>query len=82
MAELIRYCRILYRRQPDWMKERNPLVVNNEVELARKNGSGVLGMPKGKNQIRIHHPYGYLVDEAAFLPEAEQCFNAVRPVAR
>jgi hypothetical protein len=32
--------------------------------------------------VRLFHPYGFVLDEAAFLPEAEQCFNAVRPVAR
>jgi hypothetical protein len=36
---------------------------------------------KGADQIRIHHPYGYFQDESAFLPEAREAFDAVRPVA-
>ena len=81
-TQLINYCRILFNRQPDWMKERNPLVVSNSVELKRANGSHVMAVPQGENQVRLFHPYGYMQDESAFLPEAEQSFNAVRPVCK
>lgn len=81
-TQLIAYCRILFNRQPDWMKERNPLVVSNSVELKRENGSHVMAVPQGENQVRLFHPYGYMQDESAFLPEAEQSFNAVRPVCK
>ena len=81
-TQLIDYCRILFNRQPEWMKERNPLVVSNSVELKRENGSHILAVPQGENQVRLFHPYGYMQDESAFLPEAEQSFNAVRPVCK
>lgn len=81
-TQLIDYCRILFNRQPEWMQERNPLVVSNSVELKRANGSHVLAVPQGENQVRLFHPYGYMQDESAFLPEAEQSFNAVRPVCK
>ena len=72
-TQLIQYCRILYNRQPAWMQERNPLVVSNSVELKRANGSHVMAVPQGENQVRLFHPYGYMQDESAFLPEgAEQ----------
>lgn len=81
-TQLIDYCRILFNRQPEWMQERNPLVVSNSVELKRANGSHILAVPQGENQVRLFHPYGYMQDESAFLPEAEQSFNAVRPVVK
>lgn len=81
-VQLIEYCRILYRRQPEWMQEKNKLTTDNAVELKRKNGSHVLAVPQGENQVRLYHPHLYMQDESAFLPEAEQCFNAVRPVAK
>jgi hypothetical protein len=81
-VQLIEYCRILYRRQPQWMRDRNPVVVDNAVERKFHNGSRILAVPQGENQVRLFHPYGYMQDESAFLPEAEQCFNAVRPVAK
>ena len=45
------------------------LVKDNALERVWKNGSRVLGIPKGEDQIRVHHPHGVLFDEAAFLPE-------------
>lgn len=82
VAELIQYARILHVNQPEWMRRKNPLVVDNELELRWQNGGRFLGVPKGADQIRIHHPYGYFQDESAFLPEAEASFNAVRPVCK
>lgn len=80
--QLIEYCRILYRRQPAWMQAKNRIVTDNNTELERANGSKVVAIPQGENQVRLYHPYGYLMDEAAFLPDAEQCFNAARPVVK
>jgi hypothetical protein len=82
VAELIEYARILHRNQPEWMKLKNPLVVDNELELKWAQGGRFLGVAKGADQIRIHHPYGYFQDEAAFLPEAQQAHDAVRPVVK
>lgn len=82
VSELIEYARILYNNQPAWMKKRNPLVVDNDLELKWAQGGRFLGVAKGADQIRIHHPYGYFQDESAFLPEAEASFNAVRPVCK
>lgn len=82
VAELIDYARTLIRNQPEWMKRRNPLVVDNDLELAWQNGGRFLGIPKGMDQARVHHPKGYFQDESAFLPEAQQAFDAVRPVCK
>ena len=82
VAELIEYARILHRNQEPWMQARNPLVVDNDLELKWANGGRFLGVPKGADQIRVHHPHIYFQDESAFLPEAQQAFDAVRPVAK
>lgn len=82
VAELIEYARTLVRNQPEWMRQRNPLVVDNELELVWGRGGRFLGVPKGADQIRIHHPYGYFQDESAFLPEAQEAYDAVRPVCK
>jgi hypothetical protein len=81
VVELLRYCRTLYHSQPIWLQERHPLEADNVLEMRWKNGSRVLGVPGGEAQIRIHHPFAYVVDEAAFLPDFEECLNAVLPVA-
>jgi hypothetical protein len=81
-SELVNYARILYRNQPQWMKDRNPLIVDNYLELQWKAGGRFLSVPSGEDQARMFHPHGYFQDESAFLPEAEQAFNAVRPVVK
>jgi hypothetical protein len=76
------YSECLYRNQPDWLRARHPLkapATNLQIEWA--DGGRIFGIPKGVNQMRMFHPTLYIMDEAAFLPEAEQCFNVAQPVA-
>ena len=80
--QLVNYCRILYRHQEPWMKQRYPIVTDNRDFLELANGSWIRGIPYGVNQVRSYHPTGYLMDEAAHLPEAEECFNIAAPVAK
>lgn len=80
--ELIKYCRILYDRQPEWMKARNPVVVFNTTHIKRENGSEIIAVPKGENQVRLYHPYGMMFDEAAFLPEFMAAYSTVKPVTK
>jgi hypothetical protein len=46
------------------------------------DGGRIFGIPKGEHKVRMWHPTIYVMDEAAFLPEAEQCYNAAHPVAK
>lgn len=80
--ELVNYCRILYQRQEEWMKSRVQVTTDNVTELTLSNGSHILAVPKGANQVRLFNPYGYMMGEAAFLPEAQQCYDTVQPVAK
>lgn len=82
VVELVNYCRILYRRQQPWMSERVSICRDNATELVLSNGSHIVGVPKGANQIRLFHPYGVLFDEAAFLPEFGACYDTAHPVAK
>ena len=82
VIDLIRYCTILYENQPAWMRRRHPLASEpTKTEINWKDGGRVLGIPKGEHKIRLYHPTIYVMDEAAFLPEAEQCYDAAHPVA-
>jgi len=81
-SELVGYAECLYRNQVDWLKARHPLkqeASNLAIEWA--DGGRIFGIPKGVNQLRLYHPTIYIMDEAAFLPEAEACYNAAHPVA-
>jgi len=81
--DLIRYCRILYENQPSWMKSRHALKSDpSQTQVEWASGGRILAIPKGENKIRLFHPTIYVMDEAAFLPEAEACYNAAHPVAQ
>ena len=46
VAELIGYARTLYRNQPEWMKRRNRIIVDNDTELAWKKAGAFSASPK------------------------------------
>jgi hypothetical protein len=82
VIELVNYCRILFSRQEGWMKKRSPIIADSKNRIKLSNGSEIIGVPSGANQVRLYHPHGVLFDEAAFLPEFGQSFCTVLPVAK
>jgi hypothetical protein len=79
--ELVRYIRILWENQERWLQQRYPGRATNTT-FTWQNDSRVLAVPCGEDQVRMYHPFGYFMDEAAFLPEAQHCYDAVFSVAR
>lgn len=80
--ELVGYSQQLYRNQQDWMKEKHPLAGEpSQLEQKWADGGRVFGIPKGEHKIRLYHPTLYIMDEAAFLPEAQQCYDTAHPVS-
>lgn len=81
--QLVGYAEALYRNQEPFLLKRHPLSGEaSQLSIEWKDGGRVFGIPKGEHKIRMYHPTIYVMDEAAFLPEAEQCFNAAHPVAK
>lgn len=81
--ELVGYSACLYRNQPAWLRAMQPLARDPSLlEQEWASGGRVFGIPKGEHKIRLYHPTLYIMDEAAFLPEAEQCYNAAHPVSQ
>lgn len=79
--ELVGYAECLHRNQPAWLKERHKLTSPSLTELKFAAGGRIFGIPHGEHKIRMYHPTIYIMDEAAFLREAQQCFDAAEPVA-
>jgi len=46
---------------------------------AWERGGEISAIPSGPEKIRAYHPTWYLMDEAAYLPDGEECLAAVRP---
>ena len=81
--QLLSYSECLYRNQADFLRNIHPLDSEaSALSITWKDGGKVFGIPKGENKIRIYHPTIYVMDEAAFLPEAQQCYDAAHPVAK
>jgi hypothetical protein len=79
--ELVGYAECLYRNQPDWLKARHPLESPaSALNIEWADGGKIFGIPKGENKLRMYHPTIYIMDEAAFLPEAQQCYDVAQPV--
>ncbi len=79
VIQLVDYAKCLYRRQPAWLREvfplAKPLKNQSDLELQFANGSYIVGIPGGADQIRSYHPWGYLNDESSFQPDAGECYN-------
>src|SRR5262249_30245971 len=84
--ELVDYAKTLYDRQRPELKEAFPLVKDlkntADGELVFANNSRIVGIPGGAAQIRSYHPWGLLMDEAAFMPEAGDSYNKPWPVCK
>ncbi len=80
---LVEYAAILYRNQPPWLQKRHSLKRDaTALSIEWAAGGRLYGIPGGEDQIRMYHPTIYIMDEAAFMPDAEACYNAVLPVAK
>ena len=80
--ELISYVSCLWRNQPEWMRKLHPIANESLSNIEWANGGRVLAIPAGAKKIRLYHPTRYVMDEAAFLAEAEACYNAAKPVCQ
>lgn len=79
VIQLVEYAKHLYRNQDHRIKAAFPLAKplerQSEHELHFENGSYIVGVPGGADQIRSYHPWGYLNDESSFQPDAGECYN-------
>jgi hypothetical protein len=84
--QLVRYAKQLYRSQPYWLQHAYPLPKGvdqqPDLELHFSNGSSIVGIPGGADQIRSYHPWGYLNDESSFQPDAGDCYNEALAAVR
>jgi hypothetical protein len=78
-VHLIDYVRQLWDNQEEWLKRRHPLARRTAFAISWADGGEVAAIPSGADKIRSFHSTTYVMDEAAYLPEGEDCLAAVRP---
>jgi hypothetical protein len=86
VIQLVDYAKCLYKLQDPRLIRAYPLAkpIDRQPDhsLAFANGSIIMGIPGGADQIRSYHPWGYLNDESSFQADAGECFNeAISAVA-
>lgn len=66
---------------PEWMKHRGPPKNETQTKMEFANGSYVESLPSASDPARGESAYLIVVDELAFLPNSEQAWSAIEPVA-
>lgn len=79
---LLRKTKYGFQHLPKWMVERGPRsVVEHQQRMAFDNGSQVTSMPSASDPARGESATLIVVDEWAFLPNPEEAWASIEPVA-
>jgi hypothetical protein len=79
---LLRKTKYGYQHLPKWMVERVPKsLVEHQQRMGFDNGSQVTSMPSASDPARGESATLIVVDEWAFLPNAEEAWASIEPVA-
>lgn len=66
---------------PDWMKYKGPPMNQTQTKMEFSNGSYVESLPSASDPARGESAYLIVVDELAFLPNSNEAWSAIEPVA-
>lgn len=80
---LVQRAHFIYKNQPRFLREMHKATytVNNKSGrlYVPTLDSEIIGLAQGPDQIRMHHPSGIYMDEAAFQVQAGDTFSAIKP---
>jgi len=66
---------------PGWMKYRGPVVQVNQTRMAMSNESYLESLPSASDPARGETVYTVVVDELGLLPNSEEAWAAIEPIA-
>lgn len=66
---------------PDWMKFRGPVVNVNQSRITLSNESYLESLPSASDPARGESVYTVVVDELGLLPNSEEAWAAIEPIA-
>jgi hypothetical protein len=71
-----------FKHMPDWLLERGPdSIVEHQQRMGFSNGSQIASMPSASDPARGESASLVVVDEWAFLPNPEEAWASIEPVA-
>ena len=66
---------------PDWMKHRGPVMSINQTRMGFSNESYLESLPSASDPARGESVYTVVVDELGLLPNSEEAWAAIEPIA-
>ena len=79
---LLRKTKYGYKHLPEWMLERGPKsLMEHQQRMGFDNGSQITSMPSASDPARGESASLIVVDEWAFLPNPEEAWASIEPVA-
>lgn len=81
-AKLLQKSKYGYKMLPEWMRRRGPdLVSDNQLKMVFANESALESLPSGNDPARGESVYRVFIDEMAFLPNSEEAWASIEPIA-
>lgn len=70
-----------YKWMPDWVKERGPDLIDKKAQaMTFDNDSAIESLPSANDPARGEAVFAVVVDEWAFLPNAEEAWASIEPI--
>ena len=81
-AKLLSKAKYIYKFLPDWLRLSGPeLIQNNVLKMTFNNDSVIESMPSANEPARGESVYLAIIDEMAFLPNPEEAWASIEPIA-
>jgi hypothetical protein len=81
-SKLLQKTKYGYKMLPQWFRERGPdLQSDNQLKMVFANDSAIESLPSGNDPARGESVYRVIIDEMAFLPDAESAWASIEPIA-
>ena len=81
-AKLLQKAKYGYRFLPEWIKHRGPMrTENTQAKLTWSNESGIESLPSASDPGRGESVFLVVVDEIGYLPNSEEAYAAIEPIA-
>jgi len=79
-AKLLSHSKYLYNALPEWMKHVGPVVQFTQTRCSMSNNSALESMPSANDPARGSTAFLIVVDEIAFIPNADDAWASIEPV--
>ena len=81
-TKLLQKAKYIYKFLPDWLRLSGPeLVQNNVLKMTFNNDSVIESLPSANEPARGESVYLAIIDEMAFLPNPEEAWASIEPIA-